>query len=507
MSMINITLSASLMIIVIEILRRLTIDKLPKKLFLALWTVTALRLIIPISLPFRYSVQSGIFQLIAAVTGHTFDPSADGEGLGSFASADGSGQISAAGADVQAAAGSSPAAGADMYGATAESAVTGGGEFISGGYIHYTLILFCIWLVGMMAAALYFSVHYIRSVRKFRESVPADDAPAKKIAVKMGIHRKVTVRESDYIRSPLTYKLFRPVILIPKNMSDMLDEEQLTYVYTHELVHIRRFDAVAKFLCTAAVCIHWFNPLVWIMYLLFDRDMELACDETAIRILGSSSRSDYAMTLVRFAEFRTASAAFSSFSKNALTERVTAIMKKSSSSPFAVTSAFVLFLSITLAFGTSANLSQKAASAPDAVTGAGKASSAFSADRVQGLFDLDWISSLGDIVSESGGSGEEKAERELDTPASEPETNNNADSTPVRIQGAGTQNNTYSSTQPASGQENNNRTTNVPASPVNLNVYSQPSGNLNMGGSSDSSGNEVVSGGMSASSANLETYD
>lgn len=66
------TLSASLMIIMIELLRRLTIDKLPKKLFLALWTVTVLRLIIPFSLPFRYSVQSGIFRLITAATGRSF---------------------------------------------------------------------------------------------------------------------------------------------------------------------------------------------------------------------------------------------------------------------------------------------------------------------------------------------------------------------------------------------------------------------------------------------------
>ena len=57
MSIISMTLSASLMIIMIEILRRLAIDKLPKKLFLALWTVTVLRLVIPFSVPFRYSVQ------------------------------------------------------------------------------------------------------------------------------------------------------------------------------------------------------------------------------------------------------------------------------------------------------------------------------------------------------------------------------------------------------------------------------------------------------------------
>lgn len=352
-----------------------------------------------------------------------------------------------------------------------------------------------------MAAALCFSVNYIRSIRKFRESVPADDTLAKHLASDMHIHRKITVRESDYIRSPLTYKLFRPVILIPKNMSDMLNEEQMTYIYTHELVHIRRFDAVIKFLCTAAVCIHWFNPLVWIMYLLLDRDMELACDETAIHILGSSSRSDYAMTLVRFAEFRASSAVFSSFSKNALTERVTAVMKKSSSSPFAVTSAFVLFLAITLAFGTSAALSKgadrEAGAAPEAVS----EGNSFS-DTAQNLFNLDWMKTLNRELSADGAAEGNEMQKKQDN--GKAKQDGAAANTPNGVQNSGTQGGASGHSKPTDVSQSGNGVSVLPVSPGNLNTYSPSSGAL------ETEGNESGSGSVSVgtvSPSSLKIYD
>ena len=509
MSIINMKLSASLMIIMIELLRRLTIDKLPKKLFLALWTVTVLRLIIPFSLPFRYSVQSGIFRLLTAATGRSFGTLDSGGSSDAFAMRGVSGPTAAAiGADSSASSGAAGTAGADsdIAAGAAGTLDAGAGEIINGGYIHYTLILFCIWLVGLMAAVLYFSVRYIRSVHKFRESVPADDALAKRLASEMHIRRKITVRESDYIRSPLAYKLFRPVILIPKNMSDMLSEEQMTYIYTHELVHIRRFDIVVKFLCTAAVCLHWFNPLVWILYFLLDRDMELACDETAIRILGSSSRSDYAMTLVRFAEFRGSSAVYSSFSKNALTERVAAVMKKSPSSPLAVTSAFVLFLAMVLAFGTSASLSPRTDSELDSVTGA---AGTLSAVMAQDLFDMDWLKAFSDNVPEGAGSDGGSTGQESDNRSRGTERNSISASASNRVPNAGAQSNAAGGTQPINIQQAENGTSASSASPGNLHVYNPNGDNLYLGDSGSGSENEggAVSGGSSASPGNLKTYD
>ena len=76
-----------------------------------------------------------------------------------------------------------------------------------------------------------------------------------------------------------------PVLLVPADM-DWADEETAAFILSHEMSHIRRFDAFTKWLLAAALCIHWFNPLVWAMYILANRDLELACDEAVIRQYG-----------------------------------------------------------------------------------------------------------------------------------------------------------------------------------------------------------------------------
>lgn len=94
----------------------------------------------------------------------------------------------------------------------------------------------------------------------------------------------------------------------------------------HELAHIRNHDNLRKLLVHGVLCIHWFNPLVWVMYFLFNRDMELLCDELAIRRCRADKR-DYALALLSMAQqraagFRTAPG----FGKNAVKERILAVM-------------------------------------------------------------------------------------------------------------------------------------------------------------------------------------
>ena len=78
---------------------------------------------------------------------------------------------------------------------------------------------------------------------------------------------------------------------------DWKNEKQLQYVLSHEYVHIYRYDTVTKLIATLALCIHWFNPFVWVMYILFNRDIELACDESVIRQFGEKSKSAYSLML------------------------------------------------------------------------------------------------------------------------------------------------------------------------------------------------------------------
>ena len=105
-------------------------------------------------------------------------------------------------------------------------------------------------------------------------------------------------------------------------------KKQLQYVLSHEYVHIYRYDTVTKLIATLALCIHWFNPFVWVMYILFNRDIELACDESVIRQFGEKSKSAYSLMLINMEATKSGLLPFcNSFSKNAIEERITAIMK------------------------------------------------------------------------------------------------------------------------------------------------------------------------------------
>ena len=109
------------------------------------------------------------------------------------------------------------------------------------------------------------------------------------------------------ISSPLTFGVLRPVILVPKK-TDWTDETALRYVLEHEFVHIQRFDVLSKLLLIAAVCVHRFNPLVWVMYVLANRDLELSCDETVLRRFGGDVRAAYARVLIRMEAARSGTA-------------------------------------------------------------------------------------------------------------------------------------------------------------------------------------------------------
>src|SRR5699024_8410929 len=98
---------------------------------------------------------------------------------------------------------------------------------------------------------------------------------------------------------------------------DYTDTRRLKYVLTHELIHIKRFDMLAKYVLVAALCIHWFNPLVWVMYILANRDLELSCDEAVVKTFGENEKSSYANTLISLAESRNRwIPLYSNFSKN-----------------------------------------------------------------------------------------------------------------------------------------------------------------------------------------------
>ena len=211
-----------------------------------------------------------------------------------------------------------------------------------------------IWLVGALVCVLIFTLCYLSCLRNFKTSLPVSNDYTASWLAEHPCRRPVTFRQSDLIASPLTYGIFRPVILLPQSM-DWDKPKQLHYIFLHEYIHIKRFDLIRKLLLTTALCLHWFNPLVWVMYFLFNRDIELACDEAVLLQETGDSRADYARALVDMAVPKSGSVhLFSHFSKSVIEERILAIMKPKKITLVGTIGTLALILCIGIGFLTSA---------------------------------------------------------------------------------------------------------------------------------------------------------
>ncbi|MBQ4051778.1 MAG: hypothetical protein IJD13_09110, partial [Oscillospiraceae bacterium] len=146
--------------------------------------------------------------------------------------------------------------------------------------IDFAQIAAVIWCIVMAVLLGYAVFSWIKLKLKLRTAVRFD-------------HH---VRQADGIRSPFILGFFCPKIYIPFGLTG----EQLDYVLAHERFHLKRLDHIIKPLAFLLLCVHWFNPLVWLAFYLMSRDMEMSCDE---KVLGSKDniRKAYSSTLLSFA--------------------------------------------------------------------------------------------------------------------------------------------------------------------------------------------------------------
>ncbi len=100
--------------------------------------------------------------------------------------------------------------------------------------------------------------------------------------------------------SPFVMGIFEPRIYLPTGLS----RQEQKYIILHERIHIRRLDHIVKPVAFAALCVHWFNPMVWLAYSLFCKDMEMSCDEAVVRKLGMQIRAEYSESLLRLSSQR-----------------------------------------------------------------------------------------------------------------------------------------------------------------------------------------------------------
>ena len=216
--------------------------------------------------------------------------------------------------------------------------------------LDWGVVFTAVWLTAAALLAFGFLWSHLRSRRIYAASLPTRDPYVLDWLAAHPLYRPVQVRTSDRIDAPLTYGVLYPVILLPRGIED---REVLSCVLAHEHNHIRRFDALRKVFLAAALCLHWFNPLVWAMYVLVNRDIELACDEAVLR--GGADRERYALALLGLEEQRGRwRPAGSHFSGHALEERIKAIMKRKHISTTALVAVLLVMCVTTTVFASAA---------------------------------------------------------------------------------------------------------------------------------------------------------
>ena len=276
--------SGSAMILLVLALRLLLKKHLPRGIFPVLWCAAAVRLLLPITIPTHLSVWNLLHTSAAAQANGVIS-----DALTPFPSL---------------ATNSTAKPAADIAGISP---------------------MLLVWLVCAILLAAYFVIGYACMVRRFRGTRLAPQPSIDALLDRFRFSRDPHICVSNSRRAPLTFGVFRPTVLLPEDLP--VRDAQFQLVLAHELAHIRRKDCLRKLLLTVCLCLYWWNPLVWLMVWLANRDMELACDEAVLRALGPDHKKAYALTLLDMAQRKPKSAPLcSGFAKSSAEERIRAIL-------------------------------------------------------------------------------------------------------------------------------------------------------------------------------------
>ena len=189
--------------------------------------------------------------------------------------------------------------------ALADQIITGNTfSSVTGLRYTYVEILSAIWILGVFACMFYAIIGYGMFLGKYRKSLrPVTDDRIREAVSKTGI--RIAVCQSRQITSPMLIGIVRPKLVIPSVQKQWTTVE-LELVVEHELCHYRKRDLLSKLLMTVVCCVNWMNPAVYLMRKQFYYDIELACDEAALRGRDLEERERYARMMLFFAGNRTA---------------------------------------------------------------------------------------------------------------------------------------------------------------------------------------------------------
>lgn len=296
----EVSVSAGIIITAICLLR-LFCRQIPRRFFVMLWVVVAVRLLCPFSVSTRYALI----------------PSMDGK-LDTLFTSEPAAAIPNT-PDLPVSVPDNPPAQQPLSPALPADAAEDTAPFINTPDVSFVTpaadnsspslvsILAFMWLGGAALLAAYLNWQYLLLKKRLSTAVMTDTR---------------RIKETDRITSPFVLGVFRPVIYLPVNLSP----QERQFVLAHEQSHIRHADHIIKFLFLAALLVHWFNPLVWLAFTLWNRDMEMTCDERVLGSFEDDVRSRYSKTLLALSVRQSGLRISLAFGESSVKSRITHIL-------------------------------------------------------------------------------------------------------------------------------------------------------------------------------------
>lgn len=219
------------------------------------------------------------------------------------------------------------------------------------GMSHMCEIIKIIWLIGGILTAVFLISSHLVKRRQYDMALPVEGIYFEEWKKAHSLKRKVEIKETDRIASPLTYGVIRPIILLPTQRN--MKKSSLEFVLEHEFVHITHMDVLLKWVAVLVCSIYWYNPMIWVMFFFVNRDMELACDESLLKNQTSGYKKEYLKLLINLEEKKTKNGMLcSSFCQHPLEERIRVMIRTEKETPKNILiSLFIICLITMLSIG------------------------------------------------------------------------------------------------------------------------------------------------------------
>lgn len=314
MDFFDMSFMAAVMIVVIIVMRKYLLNKIPHQIWGILWFLVIVRLYIPYKIETKFNFYSGIYHIRRML--------AENDLL---------------------------KIGYQEYYFDRVLQV-----FLNSPSVKWVLVF--IWAIGVIFMLRYFCKDFIlaRTLWKKSEKTLTCEQ-AQQFLWDFGLNKKVEIRQSHEIDMPLAYGIFRPGILLPMGFGEYFNAA-MQHMLLHEYFHLKYMHPLLQIVVVSILCINWFNPIIWVWYHYMSRDMEIACDRHVLDLLGQNERESYALNLIRMAKSQSQEGVFySGFAKYVMEERIVAIMKYKKTTMAALAISMLIPTGVASAFGTSDN--------------------------------------------------------------------------------------------------------------------------------------------------------